>query len=85
MRHLTLGFDLGPNSIGWALVEEDDTGPKSLEAIGVRVFSGDGREKDKDPKEPQETRREAGPPPALQAEDAARYAPERTHPVRSST
>ena len=38
MRHLTLGLDLGPNSIGWALVEEEDSGPKSLEAIGVRVF-----------------------------------------------
>ncbi|MDE0330320.1 MAG: type II CRISPR RNA-guided endonuclease Cas9 [Nitrospinae bacterium] len=38
MRHLTLGLDLGPNSIGWALVEEDGTGPRSLEAIGVRVF-----------------------------------------------
>ncbi len=38
MRQLILGLDLGPNSIGWALVEEDDSGPKSLEAIGVRVF-----------------------------------------------
>ena len=38
MPHYTLGLDLGPNSIGWALVKEDDTGPKSLEAIGVRVF-----------------------------------------------
>lgn len=38
MSHLTLGLDLGPNSIGWALVEEDDSGPRSLEAIGVRVF-----------------------------------------------
>ena len=38
MRHLILGLDLGPNSIGWALVEEDNSGPKSLEAIGVRVF-----------------------------------------------
>lgn len=39
MPHLTLGLDLGPNSIGWALVEEDDAGnPQGLEAFGVRVF-----------------------------------------------
>ncbi len=39
MRHLTLGLDLGPNSIGWALVEEDEAGdPQGIEAIGVRVF-----------------------------------------------
>ena len=39
MRRLTLGLDLGPNSIGWALVGEDEAGnPQSLEAIGVRVF-----------------------------------------------
>lgn len=50
MRHLTLGLDLGPNSIGWALVEEDDTGPKSLEAIGVRVFQEMVERKTKTPK-----------------------------------
>ncbi len=39
MPHLTLGLDLGPNSIGWALVEEDESGsPQGLEAAGVRVF-----------------------------------------------
>lgn len=39
MRHLTLGLDLGPNSIGWALVEEDEAGdPQGLEAVGVRIF-----------------------------------------------
>ena len=50
MRHLTLGLDLGPNSIGWALVEEDDSDPKSLEAIGVRVFQEMVERKTKTPK-----------------------------------
>ena len=38
MSQYILGLDLGPNSIGWALIEEDDSGPKSLQAVGVRVF-----------------------------------------------
>ena len=50
MRHLTLGLDLGPNSIGWALVEENDSGPKSLEAIGVRIFQEMVERKNKTPK-----------------------------------
>lgn len=31
----TLGLDLGPNSIGWALIDEDE---QSIVATGVRVF-----------------------------------------------
>ncbi len=39
MPDLTLGLDLGPNSIGWALIEENEAEePQRLEAIGVRVF-----------------------------------------------
>lgn len=35
MAALTLGLDLGPNSIGWALLDEDG---KRLHGLGVRVF-----------------------------------------------
>jgi CRISPR-associated endonuclease Csn1 len=35
MADLTLGLDLGPNSIGWALIEET---PGRIVAAGVRVF-----------------------------------------------
>ena len=40
MKNRTLGLDLGPNSIGWALIEEstDGTGG-SLIDMGVRVFT----------------------------------------------
>ncbi len=40
MRKRVLGLDLGPNSIGWALIEEDASEPLSGELIdiGVRVF-----------------------------------------------
>lgn len=34
----TLGLDLGPNSIGWALVEENADGTGRLVDCGVRVF-----------------------------------------------
>ena len=34
MSH-TLGLDLGPNSIGWALIDEDE---KQIIDLGVRVF-----------------------------------------------
>lgn len=37
MSNLVLGLDLGPNSIGWALVEDEDSGSR-LTDIGVRVF-----------------------------------------------
>ncbi|QDV79873.1 type II CRISPR RNA-guided endonuclease Cas9 [Botrimarina mediterranea] len=36
MSNLVLGLDLGPNSIGWALVRDDDAG--EIVATGVRVF-----------------------------------------------
>ncbi|MGB7160689.1 MAG: type II CRISPR RNA-guided endonuclease Cas9 [Tepidisphaeraceae bacterium] len=35
---LTLGLDLGPNSIGWALVEDKTDGTGALVDCGVRVF-----------------------------------------------
>ena len=35
MSHITLGLDLGPNSIGWALIDEDE---KQIVDLGVRVF-----------------------------------------------
>lgn len=39
MDHGVLGLDLGPNSIGWALVEESEAGrPLALTACGVRIF-----------------------------------------------
>ena len=50
MSQCTLGLDLGPNSIGWALVTENESGPKSLEAIGVRVFQEMVDKKQKTPK-----------------------------------
>ena len=40
MKKRTLGLDLGPNSIGWALVEEDSKGNSGkLIDMGVRVFT----------------------------------------------
>ncbi|MDZ4657235.1 MAG: hypothetical protein SH868_06605, partial [Bythopirellula sp.] len=40
MSHLVLGLDLGPNSIGWALVNDDPENPAESKLIdlGVRVF-----------------------------------------------
>ena len=39
MGNPTLGLDLGPNSIGWALIRHDDIGQsKDLVACGVRIF-----------------------------------------------
>ena len=40
MTHFVLGLDLGPNSIGWALVDDDPKNKEesSLIDIGVRVF-----------------------------------------------
>jgi CRISPR-associated endonuclease Csn1 len=35
---LVLGIDLGPNSLGWALVTQCEDGPGSIVATGVRVF-----------------------------------------------
>ena len=35
---LTLGLDLGTNSIGWALVREDGEGGGVIEGSGVRIF-----------------------------------------------
>ncbi|GMU94239.1 MAG: hypothetical protein AMXMBFR4_32970 [Candidatus Hydrogenedentota bacterium] len=37
-RERILGIDLGTNSIGWALLEFEDTQPKGIVAAGVRVF-----------------------------------------------
>ncbi|MBP88994.1 MAG: hypothetical protein CMJ64_20155 [Planctomycetaceae bacterium] len=40
MANTVLGLDLGPNSIGWALIEEDsaDSDGGRLVDIGVRIF-----------------------------------------------
>ena len=40
MSKLILGLDLGPNSIGWALVSDDPDNPaeSKLVDLGVRVF-----------------------------------------------
>ncbi|HVT30622.1 MAG TPA: hypothetical protein VHE81_21620, partial [Lacipirellulaceae bacterium] len=40
MGKLVLGLDLGPNSIGWALVDDDPTKPaeSKLVDVGVRIF-----------------------------------------------
>jgi CRISPR-associated endonuclease Csn1 len=39
MNNLTLGLDLGTNSIGWALIEYDDNQrPQKLVACGSRIF-----------------------------------------------
>jgi len=35
---LVLGLDIGANSIGWTLIEEDEEGPTALRDMGVRVF-----------------------------------------------
>jgi CRISPR/Cas system Type II protein with McrA/HNH and RuvC-like nuclease domain len=35
MSEVTLGLDLGPNSIGWALIDEEH---ERIVDIGVRVF-----------------------------------------------
>lgn len=39
MGGMTLGLDLGTNSIGWALIEHDDNQqPQKLSACGSRIF-----------------------------------------------
>lgn len=40
MSTRTLGLDLGPNSIGWALIEEDEDHPENSRIVdmGVRIF-----------------------------------------------
>jgi len=40
MQKITLGLDLGPNSIGWALIREDSDDPSQsgIVDVGVRVF-----------------------------------------------
>ena len=51
MPPLTLGLDLGPNSIGWTLIEENEAGdPARLEAMGVRAFQEMVDRKTKTPK-----------------------------------
>lgn len=35
---ITLGLDLGPNSIGWALTEEEGSGHGRIVDLGVRIF-----------------------------------------------
>ncbi|MEW6413438.1 MAG: type II CRISPR RNA-guided endonuclease Cas9 [Candidatus Zixiibacteriota bacterium] len=43
-----LGLDLGPNSIGWAIIGQHDNSPDTLVDTGVRIFSAglDGLEAD---------------------------------------
>lgn len=51
MTNLTLGLDLGTNSIGWALVGHDENGePQNLEACGVRIFQEAVEAKTRTPK-----------------------------------
>lgn len=51
MSSLTLGLDLGTNSIGWALLEYDDAQhPKGVTACGVRIFQEAVEAKTKTPK-----------------------------------
>jgi CRISPR-associated endonuclease Csn1 len=38
MANLVLGLDLGPNSVGWALLDENVEGESQLLDVGVRVF-----------------------------------------------
>lgn len=38
MASRVLGLDLGPNSIGWALLELEDGSPKGITACGSRIF-----------------------------------------------
>ena len=38
MASRVLGLDLGPNSIGWALLELEDSSPKGITACGSRIF-----------------------------------------------
>ena len=38
MGKRTLGLDLGPNSVGWALIEETENGKGSVIDCGVRIF-----------------------------------------------
>ncbi len=57
MAHLTLGLDLGPTSIGWALVDENEG---RIVAAGVRVFpEGVDREKSGAEKPKMQQRRSA--------------------------
>ncbi|PIV40092.1 MAG: type II CRISPR RNA-guided endonuclease Cas9 [Nitrospirae bacterium CG02_land_8_20_14_3_00_44_33] len=37
-NNLTLGLDLGSNSLGWALIENEDNGQKRIIDKGVRIF-----------------------------------------------
>ncbi len=50
MEKLILGLDLGSNSLGWALFDENDEGEKSLIDIGSRIFSKAVEEKVPTPK-----------------------------------
>ena len=50
MTNCTLGLDLGPNSLGWALVTENESGPQCLHAIGVRIFQEMVDKKQRTPK-----------------------------------
>ena len=69
MAELTLGLDVGPNSIGWSLVDE---APSRLLAAGVRVFP-EGVDRDQQGGEKSKT-----PVPAGRPRNAAANSPSRT-------
>lgn len=51
MKKMTLGIDLGANSLGWALLSADtDSQPEGIIATGVRVFPAPIEDKSKEPK-----------------------------------
>ena len=54
--NLTLGLDLGPNSIGWAVVDETQ---RKIVAAGVRVFP-EGVDRDQQGGEKPDATRGAG-------------------------
>ena len=57
MSNCVLGLDVGPNSVGWALVDE---GKKSIMGAGVRVFpEGVDRDQQGGEKSKSQTRRDA--------------------------
>ena len=58
---LILGLDIGPNSIGWALIKTEKGRPRALPAIGARVFEAglDNLETDGKGKSRNMNRREA--------------------------
>ena len=50
MSRKILGLDLGSNSIGWALLNEEDNGPAGFIGSGVRIFTRAVEEKTPTPK-----------------------------------